>query len=61
MRVVTGPGVYIRALARDIGRKLGNGGYLYDLERIRVGEFVKEDAVESSKLGLRWNLRHSGI
>ena len=46
MRVVTGPGVYIRALARDIGRKLGNGGYLYDLERIRVGEFVKEDAVE---------------
>jgi len=32
IRVITGPGVYIRALARDIGKKLGVGGYLYDLE-----------------------------
>ncbi|MBU4600618.1 tRNA pseudouridine(55) synthase TruB, partial [Patescibacteria group bacterium] len=31
--------------ARDIGDELGVGGYLADLERTRVGQFVKEDAV----------------
>ncbi len=40
VRAVTGPGVYIRALARDIGARLGTGGYLADLERIRVGQFT---------------------
>lgn len=45
LKVVTGPGAYIRALARDIGDELGVGGYLADLERTRVGQFVKEDAV----------------
>ncbi len=40
IKVTTGPGVYIRALARDIGAKLGVGAYLADLERIRVGEFT---------------------
>jgi tRNA pseudouridine55 synthase len=44
LRVITGPGVYIRALARDIGEKLGTGGYLSELERIRVGEFDTEHA-----------------
>ncbi|MBI4837298.1 MAG: tRNA pseudouridine(55) synthase TruB [Candidatus Portnoybacteria bacterium] len=51
--VVTGPGVYIRALARDIGGKLGVGGYLVDLERTRVGEFTKEKAVDVSEIKLR--------
>ena len=41
LRAVTGPGVYIRALARDLGRALGTAGYLTDLERVRVGEFTK--------------------
>lgn len=45
LRVVTGPGVYIRSLARDIGEKLGVGGYLAELERTRVGDFRKENAV----------------
>jgi len=45
LRVVTGPGVYIRALARDIGKELKNGGYLAGLERIRVGDFTKENAI----------------
>lgn len=39
IRVVTGPGVYIRSLARDIGQKLGIGAYMSELERIRVGDF----------------------
>ncbi len=45
VRVVTGPGVYIRSLARDIGKTLKTGGYLAELERTRVGEYTKEDAL----------------
>lgn len=40
LRFVTGPGVYIRALARDIGKELKVGGYLAELERTRVGKFT---------------------
>jgi tRNA pseudouridine55 synthase len=43
-RVVTGPGVYIRALARDMGEVLHTGGYLSALIRTRVGEFIKENS-----------------
>lgn len=46
LRVVTGPGVYIRALARDIGAALAQGGYLAALERTRVGQFTKENCIE---------------
>ena len=45
IKVVTGPGVYIRALARDIGNELGTGGYLLSLERTRVGEFTKDKSI----------------
>jgi len=45
IQVTTGPGAYIRALARDIGKSLGTGGYLKELERIRVGIYDKEKAV----------------
>lgn len=44
LKVITGPGAYIRALARDIGDELGVGGYLTDLERTRVGQFTKGNA-----------------
>jgi len=39
-------GVYIRALARDIGRAIGTGGYCLELERIRVGDYKREEALE---------------
>lgn len=42
LRVVTGPGVYIRSLARDIGRELNVGGYLAALTRTRVGEYDRD-------------------
>lgn len=45
LRVVTGPGVYIRALARDIGAALGTGGYLASLTRTRVGRFSRSNSV----------------
>ena len=43
--IETGPGVYVRSLARDLGEKLGTGGYIADLERTRVGRFGLEDTV----------------
>jgi tRNA pseudouridine55 synthase len=39
VRVTCSAGTYIRALARDLGRELGVGGYLTALRRIRVGRF----------------------
>ncbi|HLB32582.1 MAG TPA: tRNA pseudouridine(55) synthase TruB [Patescibacteria group bacterium] len=48
--VVTGPGVYIRALARDIGEKLGVGGYLKELERTRVGDYTLEKTVKIEEI-----------
>ncbi len=50
IRVVCGSGTYIRSLARDIGEELGVGGYLSDLERIRVGDFEKSEAVKEEDL-----------
>lgn len=40
VRVETGSGVYIRALARDVGKKLGTGAYMKSLIRTRVGEYA---------------------
>ncbi len=53
LRVVTGPGVYIRALARDIGAELKTGAYLSGLVRTRVGEFTRADAVTLEELKQR--------
>lgn len=46
IKVVTGPGVYIRSLARDIGQELQTGGYLSSLERVRVGVFTKNKTIK---------------
>ena len=45
VRMVTGPGVYVRALARDLGETLGTGGYVEELERTRVGSFTADQAL----------------
>lgn len=44
IEVVCSKGTYIRALARDIGRALGVGGYLKSLMRTRVGFYTLENA-----------------
>lgn len=51
IRVVCGAGTYIRSLARDVGRVLGVGGYIADLERTRVGEWTREKAVSVDRAG----------
>ncbi len=48
-------GTYIRALARDIGEKIGTGAYLKELRRIRVGRFSIKNAVDINDLNLILN------
>jgi tRNA pseudouridine55 synthase len=45
IEVRCGKGTYIRALARDLGERLGCGGYVEVLRRTRVGPFRAEEAV----------------
>ena len=46
IRVVCSKGTYIRALARDIGKRLNSGAHLVALERTRIGEFKTDQALE---------------
>ena len=46
VRVECSSGTYIRALARDLGFKLGVGGHLTALRRTRIGAFHVVDATE---------------
>lgn len=50
IRLVTGPGFYVRSLARDLGELLGTGGYVEHLERTRVGTFTKDEAIPLDNL-----------
>lgn len=45
LKILCGPGVYIRSLARNIGEKLKTGAYLKSLIRTRVAEFRLENAI----------------
>jgi tRNA pseudouridine55 synthase len=48
--VACSSGTYVRALARDLGRALGTGGYLTALRRTQVGWFDVKDAVTVERL-----------
>ncbi len=52
-----GKGTYVRALARDLGEKLGCFGHVAGLRRTRVGPFHQGDAISLDKLE---ELRHKG-
>lgn len=45
-----GKGTYVRAIARDLGRKLGCYSHVTDLRRLRVGPFLEESAVTFADL-----------
>ena len=54
LRVCATAGFYVRALARDLGARLGCGAHLTALRRVRSGSFGVEDAVplaEAEALG----------
>jgi tRNA pseudouridine55 synthase len=45
IEVRCGPGTYVRALARDLGERLGTGAHLVALRRVRSGTFGEEAAI----------------
>lgn len=45
LRVACSSGTYIRSLAYDLGRSLGCGAYLEDLQRTKVGDFKLSEAI----------------
>ena len=45
-----GPGTYVRSIARDLGQRLGSGGYLEALRRTAVGPLRADDAVTPGRL-----------
>jgi len=42
-------GTYIRAIARDFGKKLNSGAYLYSLRRTKIGNYSVENALPVKK------------
>lgn len=45
LKVSCSKGTYIRTLLADIGKKLGCGGVMFSLERLRAGQFTSETSV----------------
>jgi tRNA pseudouridine55 synthase len=65
IEVRCGKGTYIRALARDLGQRLGCGGYIGALRRTRVGPFEEAAALsldadraaaQAALLDMTWGL-----
>jgi len=48
--VACGKGAYMRALARDLGLRLGTYGHISALRRVAVGPFAEADAVSLERL-----------
>lgn len=48
-RISSSKGTYIRSIANDFGSRLGVGGYLKALRRIRIGHFELKDLDEQIK------------
>lgn len=46
LKIVTGSGVYIRSIARDLGTALNVGGHLQNLERTRVDSYTIADCYQ---------------
>ena len=50
LSVTCSKGTYIRTLCYDIGKKLGCGGCMESLVRIRVGQFCLEDSIKLGQI-----------
>ena len=48
--IETGPGTYIRSLARDLGERLGSGGYLHALRRTEAAGLRADDGRSPDEL-----------
>jgi tRNA pseudouridine55 synthase len=52
IRLVVGPGTYVRSFARDLGQQLGTRAFLSGLVRTRVGKIGLEQAQEIENLDM---------
>jgi tRNA pseudouridine55 synthase len=50
LKIICGPGAYVRSLAHDIGQRLGCGACVTGLRRLRSGAFSIDRAVTLDKL-----------
>lgn len=50
LRIVCSKGTYVRTLCADIGEKLGCGGAMSSLVRVRTGNFTLENSVKVEEL-----------
>ena len=53
VRVVCSKGTYVRALANDLGEKLGCGAYVEQLRRVRAGTVDERDAITLAEVERR--------
>ncbi len=51
IKVTCAGGVYIRQLAQDISQKIGTSGFLYFLEREKIGNFTINDCIKIEDFG----------
>ncbi|MCS7058503.1 MAG: tRNA pseudouridine(55) synthase TruB [Meiothermus sp.] len=56
VRLVVGPGTYVRSFARDLGERLGSKAFLSGLVRTRVGRVGLEQAQELDNLEVKRTL-----
>ncbi|MCS7069082.1 MAG: tRNA pseudouridine(55) synthase TruB [Meiothermus sp.] len=56
IRLVVGPGTYVRSFARDLGERLGSKAFLSGLIRTRVGKIGLEQAQEIEHLDIKKTL-----
>lgn len=49
-RLTCSSGTYVRAVARDVGERLGVGAHLTELRRTAIGRFRVEDALTTDRL-----------
>jgi tRNA pseudouridine55 synthase len=50
LQIVCSKGTYVRSIAHDLGSKLGSGGHLTELKRIRSGTFHIKDCINGALL-----------
>ncbi len=50
IQISCGKGVYIRTLCHDIGRRLGCGGHMASLQRVRAGVFTLDEAMTPEEI-----------
>jgi len=50
LEMTSGKGAYVRAIARDLARRIGTVGHVADLRRTAVAGFTEKDAISLDKL-----------